>query len=358
VGLGQQTYLRYDLSTDGGTSFTTDLEPVISKATFSRPQVTLRNDGGWEVADSVPTVFVGSRASQFQNGPILQNQFHVSSSMGQLNSMPFPNSELGPVSLPYELGSLSSNAEGTYWAASSDVFTKQIRIMKGEHQAVNDSIAWAENKLYNLTIPPSGPQQINIAGDFYKSGNKYGWFSMLGNITGGYEKSILPILGYTSNLGNSWNELIEVHLQNVDYDGDLNLELNVQQAEHITFSHESVLVVDAYGNPHLLLILSKSNTAFQFQPGTMIIADLRTTDNGQSWSLRKIDNIYTWESIWRSQNGAISQYNFPQISRSENGNHIFYSWVDSDTSYVGAPTYNLSPNLRALGYRISDKAVT
>ena len=32
-GSEQETFLRYDLSTDGGTSFTTDLGPVIASAT-------------------------------------------------------------------------------------------------------------------------------------------------------------------------------------------------------------------------------------------------------------------------------------------------------------------------------------
>ena len=272
--------------------------------------------------------------------------------------MTFPYTQYRPFSLPYELGSLTSSEEGIYWAATSEGLARQIKILKGVHQVASDSVIWQTNKTYSLTIPPSGPKQVNIAVDFYKSGNKYGWFSMLGNITGGNEKSILPIMSYTSNSGTSWSELIEVDLQNVDYDGDLTIELDVQQGEHITCSHESDLVVDYFGNPHLLLILGKSNTDFEFQPGTMMIADLTTTDNGQTWSLRKIDNIYTWETILGNQIERISQYNFPQISRSENGRHIFYSWADSDTSYIGSTTNNLAPNLRAKGYRLSDQAET
>ncbi len=76
-GLEQQTYLRYDLSTDGGTTFTTDIGPVISNATLSRPQVVLRNDGAWEAVDSVRTVFLSRRVSQVPNGPFLLNQFHL-----------------------------------------------------------------------------------------------------------------------------------------------------------------------------------------------------------------------------------------------------------------------------------------
>jgi len=357
-GMEQQTFLRYDLSTDGGTSFTTDIGPVISTSTLSRPQVVLRNDGGWGIADSIRSVFLGSRVSQYQNGPFTINQFHLSSSMGMLNNLAFPYSEHSPSNLPFELGSLTSSAEGVYWTASIEGLAKQIKILKGVHQVANDSIIWEANKVYNFATPSSDSKQGNIAVEFYKSGNKYGWFSMLGNITGSDDESILPILSYTSNSGNSWSELIEVDLQNADYNGNLNIELNIQQGEHITCSPESDLIVDVYGNPHLLVIIGKSNTDFEFQPGPMIIADLTTTDNGQNWSLRKIDNIYTWETNFGFQNGTIEQYNFPQISRSEDGSHIFYSWVDSDTTVIGSTTDNLAPNLRVSGYRIDDNAVT
>ena len=48
----------------------------------------------------------------------------------------------------------------------------------------------------------------------------------------------------------------------------------------------------------------------------------------------------------------ISQYNYTQVSRSEEGTRIFYSWVDSDTIDYGG--VNSAPNLFIAGLRISD----
>jgi hypothetical protein len=93
---------------------------------------------------------------------------------------------------------------------------------------------------------------------------------------------------------------------------------------------------------------------------TKLAIDVTSDDGGTTWKAIKISPVYAFRDIWGLDSGSgtsVTQDNQPQISRTEDGSHIFYSWVDSDTSdiFVGfGESINLMPNLRIAGLRVAD----
>jgi hypothetical protein len=106
------------------------------------------------------------------------------------------------------------------------------------------------------------------------------------------------------------------------------------------------------------------------------VFDFMTNGNG-AWDARYIGDLYTgnvgdqsWDTtsslnMWVNNAGGTATYSKRiQVSRSANGNIIFYSWTDSDTNQVvtgsGLTQYmpNTLPGLSYLGYDINSNLYT
>jgi hypothetical protein len=139
-----------------------------------------------------------------------------------------------------------------------------------------------------------------------------------------------------------------------------------------TCSYECDITVDANGDPHVFVVVGSASlvtypsSEYTIYSGIAKLAvDITTSDGGTTWSMHKVSPVYTFRGNFGTTNTLLMD-NYPQISRSADGSHIFYSWVDSDTaaltgSQMGigfGESDNLLPNLRIAGKRISDGFVT
>lgn len=202
-----------------------------------------------------------------------------------------------------------------------------------------------------------------------------GWYALAGD----WDESKLsgepdyyayePVLFNTTDGGQTWNGPFHVSLR--DYRSILDtirtvfvdsLDNPVDTVAEPTIGSIS-LTVDANGNPHVFArIINRAQTAspdsayFISTGGAKVLFDITTTDGGQSFCPKYVAAVGGFRSTIPGTD--VSHDNEHRITRSTDGNFIFYSWVD-DTSAVGsAVNTNWDPDLWGRARRVSDDAQT
>jgi hypothetical protein len=183
-----------------------------------------------------------------------------------------------------------------------------------------------------------------------------------------------PVLYKTTDGGETWDEeAINVQLGGPDgleavlnYMSDETLaqifELPVPPRDSIPFTtaFDMDLVVDAYGNPHMLTTVGIGSqewsiyTSATGEPcnGWIAMLHIYTTDD-ETWMC---DTLYT-PNTFRGEFGAdpISEDNRPQISITPDGKKLFFSWIDTDQPTV---VDNIYPDIYCVGYDVDHNVYT
>jgi hypothetical protein len=166
-----------------------------------------------------------------------------------------------------------------------------------------------------------------------------------------------PVMMKTIDGGESWNEPIHVQLGGTDGIGNIKNYFSDEAIENAGyeagFNRDEIyymmgyhfdLSVDEAGNPYLTGILALANEEGWYPYETQMATwNLYSEDGGESW---QADALY--DNIWfEGKVGNISVYNRPYISTSQNGQCLFFSWLDTD---LGVATENNRPNLYFIAY--------
>ena len=131
--------------------------------------------------------------------------------------------------------------------------------------------------------------------------------------------------------------------------------------------------VDAAGNLHLFASMNSSysdhvdSLGYTLSPNYNDIwnylYDFKTTPTG--WTAMIVDSLncaapIAAESNWPSSTGNLTYDARLQISRTPDGNNIFYSWADSDSNVVQAsfPHVSTSPDIYMKGYDVTANKMT
>ena len=370
--------LRYDVSNNGGASFVNDIGILNNTYTIPArfPQLTLHNP----VANTNPLNqdFVWT-APTFSS--VINNwDGMVSGTADFTTSIPVSSTETYDfqgqnTDIP---GGLTEGLPGEYWMSElrfvNNLADDSLRIRKGVYNAVTDDVEWSAHTsifMNHNTVPTGDPmvEGPNLA--FSPDGND-GWAAMLGDIVGGANGTTNPIFFHSSNGGATWGNAIEVNLANAAYEGDttsLAAELlafwtdaggNPSGTGIPTCGFDFDLTVDADGNPHMFVVVGNAaNDPYSIFSGFIkIAADVYSEDDGVTWKIKKIAPVYTFRGMFGTPDGAGNLLiidNAMQISRTADGEYLFYSWADSDTADIGFGVFtNDAPNLRIAGQRLSD----
>lgn len=123
--------------------------------------------------------------------------------------------------------------------------------------------------------------------------------------------------------------------------------------------------VDATGNLHLFISMSSAysdhidSLGYTYSPNYNqvwnYLVDFKTTATG--WDAMIVDSLScagpaAAESNWTSSPNNIAYDARLQISRTDDGNHIIYSWADSDSTVVPTPHISLLPDVFMKGYDV------
>ena len=376
--------LRYDLSLDGGATFTSDIGMLNNTYTYPAryPNMALYNMSG--TTNPLNGRF-GYIAATVNNGTW---NGHVTGSSTITTTTPTATETYHSNANYLMPSSITERVPGEFWAIAPGYngtnFTSSIFVFKGVYNSTTQDIDWAtpttilvtHDITYDGTIHMIHPQ-ISFSPD-----GTTGWIGFLGDIPGGPQHVFSPVFIKSANGGTTWGTPTEVNLNAQSFVSDSLQSLWITTNPQVpastgmaTGTFEFDLTVDANGNPHMFSIIGSAQS--QDSSGTptgppsytvysglaKFAADIHSDNGGTSFSLDYVAPILTFRGEFGTPDPTtgdlISMDNFPQISRTEDGNYIFYSWADADTVIIGfGETTNLAPNLRIAGHCVPNNERT
>lgn len=373
---GNNAELRYDLSTDKGLTWAPDkgvINPSLGNSRY--PQVAGYRPLGNTAPLAGKAVFLSDDYT-----PVVSSGFLTGTASLVLSGGSPTSQESALATLQqYPEGGMAEGANGEYWAArfgyNGSSVTDSLRIFKGTYNPGTQSTTWA---LHSRVFMPwslsfDGMAHTLPASVAFSPDGSTGWIATLGDLSNGSDTVFAPILIRSTNGGVTWDSPVEVDLSAFGWVDDslralwMDTTGNPASTGRATTGYDFDLTVDAAGNPHLFFVIGSASTSSAL-PSYSIYAglskyavDLSSSNQGSSFDLRLVSPILTF----RGSYGApipITQDNYPQVSRSQDGQYIFYSWLDSDTaqftgnmSGIGfGVSDNLAPNLRIAGLRLAD----
>ncbi len=379
--------LRYDISIDGGATFSNDIG--VLNNTYSLParypQMTGFNLTGstdpleQRLVWDAPTIT-----------PLSDWEAPVSGLSEITTSNPVTSTEnyLNPT-IPTFLGSgLCQGLPGEFWSFDRSynngiVDNDSLYLQKGTYNAMTQDIDW---EIYEWIKPNhntsfNGQNQVAATNIAFSPDGMTGWAVFLGDLFGGPDLTFNPVVIYTIDGGVTWSAPVEVDLSSVNLLTNSDCEPTTIPEVLMTTvdgngdpigsgiptaTFDVDITVDANGKPHMFFIVGNASTVAAPVPGYSVFSgleklaiDLFTEDNGLTWNAHKVSPIYTFRtpSIGAPPN-QLTMDNHPQIARSPDGTQIFYSWADTDTTTIGGTATNSNPNLRIASLRTTDNFAT
>ena len=379
--------LRYDLSTDGGSTFNSNAGPVWNPTSGTGsppgparyPQATIYNPSGNTNVNNAYLTFFAPTLSGHNGswGGLLTGSQKLD---GTNNST---------------MVDTSSDATGWYvvnegYTAKGDMvmglnfsqvtdasgYTDTLMLIKGMFNSTNNNFDYSKLSIYvpfgsdtdgdpvfadaRIEMAPGSSQTgyISING-YHASYPTYGLYH--------------PIILKTTNNGASWSspsfvnldKLIEVEsgdsLINIFRDVDTSWVIN-----NLSLGFEHDVTVDANGNPHIFANVcpaavstipsgGSAGSEFSIFSGINAMVDIFSTDGGTTWACRIVGAPQTFRGGFGVDpaNPDLSEDNRPQLGRSDDGNHIFYFWFDTDAQLWGTSD-NVFPDCWMNGYDVVD----
>lgn len=336
---GNSGQIRYDVSTNGGTSWTLNqgvLNPLgTSPARY--PNALIYNPVGNVTPNNAYLGYLAatiSPTSSAWNGVVTGVRQLSGTGNTENYNQPIVNSSL--IS-----HSVVKGQPGTFWsmdAMFNGTVVTGFNIYKGEwagtniNWATNFTVTPAFNTAYDATAHVG---DYNIA--FDPTGMK-GWFSYLGHLASGPTNyAYYPIFYKTLDGGATWTGPIQVDLNQFSC---ITPNITVGNVVSAAFEHD--LTVDVNGNPHLLTTVCNGNNAYAvFFTSWHHMFDI-TQLNGV-WNAVDIANVQAGRGTWSVTPNVTTMDMAPQIARTADGTKIFYTWSDNSTYTLGQA--NQSPNM-------------
>lgn len=368
--------LRYDLSIDGGASFTTDIGPL--QVNYNHParypngifENPTQSDNPFDarIIYFAPTLDGGNNWNGYVSGVTDVATTNPATSDFYWNGL----------GNPYLPGGLCEGLPGEYWivdntyAANGNHLLDTIRIMKGLWNHSTGEVDWS------LHASPAMPFSLSFDGEVhavsaniaFSPDGMHGWIGFLGDLYGGRDSIYQPIFLHSTDGGATWGNPIEVQLDNVAWIADSLLALwvdslgNPVSSGHATTGFDCDLTVDVNGDVHLGVMIGTAYPADSAVPGYSIysglakfLADVHSENGGLTFGVDYLAPVLTMRGEFgRPDIGeTVLIDNHVQVSRNTSGGEVYFSWVDSDTNVIGfGVSLNMTPNLRILGKRIAD----
>lgn len=354
---------RYDISTDGGGTFTTDigtLQQIYTRKAFL-PQAAIFNPNASTNPLDQKLVYL---ATTLDPSPAVEGFVAgVSDITDSGTPTATENYVINPSGNTYVLSSLAQAAPGVFFTVEHQYdganYTGNIQLYKGVWNSGTSDVDWSAATVLQPTFDMTYDGSIHFAGipmvAFAPDGQK-GWLAFAADVFGDTTKS--PVFYKTVNGGTTWTGPFNVNMAACTWASPVQYRR--------TLTHDYDLSVDADGNPHLAASVWMQNepNVLNYQPAPQFggrLMDITSPDGGTTWEFKQIAPLLTYETEYycAGNPGDLYTYNFVQCARDAQGEHIFYSWADSDTILVNGgigfgEINNLAPNLRISALRVDD----
>jgi hypothetical protein len=243
---------------------------------------------------------------------------------------------------------------------------------KGTYNSSTNTVSWSIAQTINLpyyTGFDGNPRASSFVIGFSPNG-QHGWIGMVGDLIGGTDTVYNPILIHSDDYGDTWGNPQEI---------DINAFIDLQDTlingappaifvdslgnpvdttsfslGKATTSFDCDLEVDVNGNPHMLVVVGNASSVTTPEPGYSIFSGLGlwvfdvTKDAFGDWNMAFVSKQATFRGEFGDTgtggSSAFTADPYLQVTRSDDGTMVFYSWTDTDTTGIGG-TDNNSPNL-------------
>jgi hypothetical protein len=374
-------YYRYDLSTDGGNTWSTDLGPIYGDAynqgntvTGRYPVGTIANPDGNTDPNQANVVYAGPWHS---GSGVPANTWHGTVwGKAQLNNTNVTEhydstNDVGNQTWPDDIFATRQNV---IWRSSilrldnQGDYVDTVRLVKGtwngsDYDMTNIDLYWKSNLV--ITGTPDYDHNIAFADDGL-TGYAVGVGNGDNDSNSVYPTGVMYMRVYmTTDGGNTWNGLnsttpLDVSTQapgaftgslvGGPWFGNFDSTFTTSGFGLNGNRPDFDMVVDASGNLHIFVaVLPGANFGETMSdPGTWGLADLYTTDKGTHWYANLVAMPNTYWGTYGDQTAQVFEGPRPHISRSNDGTKLFYSWFDTHPDF-GVPT-NDFPDLYVRGY--------
>lgn len=360
TGDGNSGFLRYGISTDGGTTWQTNLGPVYSPdganidngAPARYPQSIIYNPVGNTTPNNASIAYFAPTLYGVGIGGSWGAHAHGATSFGTL--APTQVQDTSSSYLIPDGGALNPN-DNTFWISngSFDVtlgdYNDNMMLVKG---------SWGTNDYNYAYNSVSAPLAVDNAGgknlaatNIAWGNNGTGYFAILGHedFVNAPDSNLYPVFYKTTDNGATWNRIAAIDLLNID-----NI-LNIDEVDPIdsviyTTGFEFDLSVDADNNVHMIIdVASLGSSGFSLvpAPGFFAVVDIYTTDGGTTWYAQELGRPQTFRGEFVGGGSTIPEDNRPQISRTLDGTKLFFCWFETDT-LINAD--NLNPDMWVMAY--------
>jgi len=369
-------YYTYDVSTDGGTTWSADQGPIYGLT--SNP--------------STGCAALGPHRGRFPSGAIYNPVGNTDPMNAHIAYTGVWNTDLGSVTQWYGqvwgTGHLDGSAANEHYDRlpnsahwGEDIFvTKQGVAWKvGE---VGDTTEGFEYKdtlalykgtwngtefiydyypiFYNTSSQIEGIIDVNIA---FGDDGMTGYIAIIASQDEGnvfYQDSVLYMqVLKTSDGGATWNCPVDLDIRTC-----LDAAMIGQGNTVYTSSWDLDLVVDKNNNPHIVnTIVPKpfglpGGVTLGYQSGNFGLFDFYSNDQGNTWQAQLIAHPQTYSGQWGTAGvDQITEFLRPFASRNWDGSKLYFGFFDTDTATFFIYD-NVSPDLRLVGYDVDNNKWT
>ncbi len=380
---------RYDISTNGGTTWTTNigpLNPIADNITINGrfPQAVLRPDTSYPTnPDSAWIVYNGS----WHNGGTTdrwQGQFYgVGRLDGDTSSYTQHNEVVNNQNVEIATSMIES-APGNYWNLNLNytaltTSTDTVRGLIIEHGLWNDSageVLWTYQYVTINSASLTNTGGTDIANNLgsptiaFDPTGKNGWIVLSGGLTNGPNYATTPIYMQSTDYGQTWTTPQSLYLGNLP--GVFSVPTNTTATNlGLTLVEDISVAVDSAGNPHIFAVVGTTDTTSS--EGSIYLDPLVLYDIyynpivvGCSWQANFIAQVWGFEGDYTAD--GVTEVNRVQVSRSKDGTKLFAFWNDTDSADVaailsaaaaGSTIYsNPNPNLFGIGIDMTTRLTT
>ncbi|MBK9732616.1 MAG: T9SS type A sorting domain-containing protein [Chitinophagaceae bacterium] len=368
---GTSSQYRYDVSKDGGLTFTNDigaLNPNTDGAGAGGingryPQGALINPSNAAVPDSVYLVYEGTWHNGDGTAPA--NTWEgIISGVGQVDGDVLSFTEVIDSVNHGDVGiftSLVKGLPGEYWAMAQVFDEDDIAgypndssyvLIKGVWNAATRNVEWTLNK--TITLPPDlafdgETSWLDPLIAFDPTGMK-GWIAIGGDFIDDGLYVYQPVFISTNDGGASWSEPTYVDLTSFD---NVLLSLDPLSSGIPSTGYEAALVVDKFGNPHYVNVVGGGQD-YGIQSGLNLHC-YDITNHAGTWEAIQldVDSVATFRGVVGT-NVTYTEDNRCQATTTPDGSKVFFSWIDTDPSLVDPyAADNTYPNLFIRGLDVN-----
>lgn len=375
---GSSGNLRYDVSIDGGTTFSNDignLNPLMTLPARYPNGIVYNPVGNTNPLDAKVVYSAPSLGTPTWDGHV-NGVSSVVTSGGPTTTEHYDFGTTGT----YLPGGLTEGLPGEFWAIDSEFdgtnFPGEINVYKATY--ASGDAAWANvGQLvpnhytgFDGTVTMVGPN-LSASPD-----GSVLWLAFLGDLAGdGVDSTLMPVFSKSTDNGTTWSTPVAYNLNTEAWVADSLKSLwvdslgNPASSGRATTGFDYDLTVDGNGNPHFITVVGSGTTAAAPDPGYSIfsglakfMADIYSPDGGATWEIAYISPVLAFRTqAFGNTASTVTMDNFPQASRSADGNFVFFSWADSDTALVTGnqngigfgESDNIAPNLRISGLNVN-----